>query len=69
MHVNTVRTLLEEHRCWTCTELAREVGIAPGTILHILKKKLKKGKSVLDGFRTILKRKTRGREWKQRDCT
>ena len=41
VHVNAVRALLEEHRCWTCIELAREVGVAPGTILHILKKKLK----------------------------
>ena len=38
VYVNAVRALLEEHRCWTCIELAREVGIAPGTILHILKK-------------------------------
>ena len=30
-------------KCWnnTCIEQAREVGIAPGTILHILKKMLK----------------------------
>ena len=41
MHVNAVRALLEEHRCWTCIELAREVRIAPGTILHILKRKTK----------------------------
>ncbi|PSN32984.1 hypothetical protein C0J52_23692 [Blattella germanica] len=41
VHVNAVRALLEEHHCWTCIELAREVGVAPGTILHILKKKLK----------------------------
>ncbi|PSN32627.1 hypothetical protein C0J52_22380 [Blattella germanica] len=41
VHVNAVRALLEELRCWTCIELAREVGVAPGTILHILKKKLK----------------------------
>ena len=33
--------LLEDHLCWTCVELTREVGIAPGMILHILKKKLK----------------------------
>ena len=38
VYVNAVRALLEEHLCWTCIELAREVGIAPGTILHILKK-------------------------------
>ena len=24
VHVNTVRALLEEHRCWTCIELARD---------------------------------------------
>ena len=41
VHVNTASALLEEHRCWTCIERAREVGIAPSTILHILKKKLK----------------------------
>ncbi|PSN53204.1 hypothetical protein C0J52_04500 [Blattella germanica] len=41
VHVNAVRALLETYRCWTCIELAREVGVAPGTILHILKKKLK----------------------------
>ncbi|KAJ4441535.1 hypothetical protein ANN_11391 [Periplaneta americana] len=29
VHVNVVIALLEEHRCWTCIELAREVGIAP----------------------------------------
>ncbi|PSN45363.1 hypothetical protein C0J52_06520 [Blattella germanica] len=40
VHVNAVRALLEEHCYWTCIELAREVGVAPGTILHILKKKL-----------------------------
>ncbi|PSN51982.1 hypothetical protein C0J52_18907 [Blattella germanica] len=33
VHVNAVRALLEEH--------PREVGVAPGTILHILKKMLK----------------------------
>ena len=33
-----LRALLEEHRCWTCIGLAREVGIAPDTILRILKK-------------------------------
>ncbi|KAJ4440404.1 hypothetical protein ANN_08545 [Periplaneta americana] len=38
MHVNAARALLEEHHYWTCTELAREVGIAPSMILHILKK-------------------------------
>ena len=27
--------MLEERSCWTCIELAREVGIAPGTKLHI----------------------------------
>ncbi|KAJ4441030.1 hypothetical protein ANN_10879 [Periplaneta americana] len=32
VHVNAVRALLKEYRCWTCVELAREVGIAPGTI-------------------------------------
>ena len=32
VRVNALRALLEEHRCWTCIELAREVGIAPGTI-------------------------------------
>ena len=41
VHVNAVKALLEEHSCWTYIELAREDGIAPGTILHILKKKLK----------------------------
>ena len=41
-YVNAARALLEEHRCRYCSiKLAREVGIAPGTILHILKKKLK----------------------------
>ena len=34
VHVNAVRALLEEHRCWTCIALARKVGIA----LHILQK-------------------------------
>ena len=37
-------TLLEhcwKNRCWTCIELAREVGYSPDMILHILKKKLK----------------------------
>ncbi|PSN50714.1 Uridine 5'-monophosphate synthase [Blattella germanica] len=29
VHVNAVRALLEAHRCWTCIELAREVGVAP----------------------------------------
>ena len=38
VHVNAVRALLEEHRCWTCIELAEKVGIAPGTVLHKLKK-------------------------------
>ena len=37
VYVNSVRALLEEHSCWTCIELAREVG----AVLHILKKKLK----------------------------
>ncbi|KAJ4430430.1 hypothetical protein ANN_22646 [Periplaneta americana] len=41
VYVNSVRALLQEHRCWTCIELAREVGIAPGTILHVLKKQSK----------------------------
>ena len=41
VHANAVRALLQEHRCWTCIELARQVGIVPGTFLHILKKKLK----------------------------
>ncbi|PSN37524.1 hypothetical protein C0J52_14902 [Blattella germanica] len=40
VHVNVVRALQEEHRCWTCIELAREVGVAPGMILHVLMKKL-----------------------------
>ncbi|PSN34458.1 hypothetical protein C0J52_20176 [Blattella germanica] len=29
VHVNAVKALLEEHRCWTCIELAREVRVAP----------------------------------------
>ncbi|PSN58357.1 hypothetical protein C0J52_12991 [Blattella germanica] len=41
VHVNAVRALLEEHHCWTCIKLTREVGVAPGTIFHLLKKKLK----------------------------
>ena len=42
VHENAVRELLEEHRCRSCSvKLAREVGIAPGTILHILRKKIK----------------------------
>ncbi|KAJ4425542.1 hypothetical protein ANN_27736 [Periplaneta americana] len=61
VHVNAVRALLEEHRCWTYIELAGVVGIAPGTILHILKKKLMMRK-IIGGFHIILKRKTRGRE-------
>ena len=36
--LNAVRALLEEQRCLTCIELARRVWIAPGTILHMLKK-------------------------------
>ena len=35
VHVNAARALLEEHNC-TCIELARVVGIASGTIFHIL---------------------------------
>ena len=35
VHVNVVRALLEEHRCWTCIEIAREIGIAPGMFLHL----------------------------------
>ena len=65
VHVNAIRALLEEHHCWTCIELARKVGIATGTILHILKKKLKMRKFCARWFHTILKRKTCGREWKQ----
>ena len=32
---------MDEYRFWTSVELARKVGIATGTILHTLKKKLK----------------------------
>ena len=35
VHVKAVTALLEEHNC-TCIELARVVGIASGTIFHIL---------------------------------
>ena len=46
VHVNAVRALPEEHRCRTYAELARDVGIFPGTILHILRKKLKMRKNL-----------------------
>ena len=36
VHVNAIRALLEEHHCWTCIELVREVGIASGMIFYIL---------------------------------
>ena len=41
VHVKAIRALMEEHRCWTCTEIARDVVNSLDTILYILKKKLK----------------------------
>ena len=45
MHVNAVTALLEKQRCWNSIELARQIGIAPAAIFHILKKKLKMRKN------------------------
>ena len=46
LHVQAVKVLLEEDRCWTCVEISRELGTAVSTVHTILIKKAEHTKSL-----------------------